>query len=377
MKVLHIITRMNTGGPAVFLDHLTNAISKLECESVIAYGYCEGNESDYTDNHKLNAQLIKIKSLHRSINPVDDIRAFFQIRKVIKQIKPDLVNTHTSKAGVLGRIAVKSVSKNIPVVHAFLGHLIYGYFNKIKLFVFTMIERFMAFFTDAAVAVTTETMTSLIKLGIGTNLKWKVIKIGLPKREIKVDPISSETPLKILWVGRFTDIKDPFFALNVFQELYKNSSYNFSLMMLGGGELLDEVKNSAKDLPIKFTGWVVNPFADFIGFDILMITSKNEGLPLVILEAASFSRATISRDVGGVSEFIKDGKSGYLVSNNPKEMAEKIIRISLDKSGLIKVGENARNLLETEFSANKMANEYFELYSMLLMQINYKPKSFN
>jgi hypothetical protein len=102
MKVLHIITRMNTGGPAVFLDHLTNAISKLGCESVIAYGFCESNEADYTDNHKLNAKLVKIKSLHRSLNPLDDIRTFFQIRKVIRQVKPDLVNTHTSKGGVLG-----------------------------------------------------------------------------------------------------------------------------------------------------------------------------------------------------------------------------------------------------------------------------------
>ncbi len=86
MKVLHIITRMNTGGPAVFLDHLTEAIPGLDCESVIAYGYCEGNESDYTDNHKLSIELIKIKSLHRSLNLIDDIRAFFQIRKIIRKV---------------------------------------------------------------------------------------------------------------------------------------------------------------------------------------------------------------------------------------------------------------------------------------------------
>jgi glycosyltransferase involved in cell wall biosynthesis len=366
MKVLHIITRMNTGGPAVFLDHLTEAIPGLDCESVIAYGYCEGNESDYTDNHKLSIELIKIKSLHRSLNLIDDIRAFFQIRKIIRKVKPDLVNTHTSKAGVLGRIAAKSVNKDIPVVHSYLGHLIYGYFNKFKLLVFILIERFMAFFTDAAVAVTTETMSSLVKSGVGIKLKWKVIKIGLPKKEVEISPISSEMPIKILWVGRFTDIKDPFFALNVFQELYKNSPCNFSLTMIGGGELLDEVKNAAKDLPIQFTGWVINPFANFIDFDVLMLTSKNEGLPLVILEAASFSRASISRDVGGVSEFIKDGKTGYLVSNDPKEMAEKIINISLNKIELKIVGERAGNLLETDFSAAKMANEYYDLYLKLI-----------
>ena len=77
MKVLHIITRLNTGGPAVFLDHLTNSMGDLNCESFIAYGYCESNESDYTENHKFNAKLLKVKSLHRSLNLIDDIKTFF------------------------------------------------------------------------------------------------------------------------------------------------------------------------------------------------------------------------------------------------------------------------------------------------------------
>ena len=127
MKVLHIITRMNTGGPAVFLDHLTKSMADLGTKSVIAYGYCESNETDYTDTHKLNADLIRVQSLHRSLNPVSDIKSFFQIRKIIKTQKPDIVNTHTSKAGALGRLAAKSVNKKTPVVHTFHGHLIYGY----------------------------------------------------------------------------------------------------------------------------------------------------------------------------------------------------------------------------------------------------------
>ena len=84
MKVLHIITRMNTGGPAVFLDHLTKSMADLGTKSIIAYGYCESNEADYTDTHKLSADLIKVKSLHRSLSPISDMRGFFQLRKIIK-----------------------------------------------------------------------------------------------------------------------------------------------------------------------------------------------------------------------------------------------------------------------------------------------------
>ena len=83
--------------------------------------------------------------MHRSLNPFDDLRAFFALRRVIKEINPDLVNTHTSKAGVLGRIAAKSINRKIPVVHTYHGHLIYGYFAKYKTFVFTLIERFLAY----------------------------------------------------------------------------------------------------------------------------------------------------------------------------------------------------------------------------------------
>ena len=367
MKVLHIITRMNTGGPAVFLDHLTNAISKLDCESVIAYGYCESNEADYTDNHKLNAQLIKIKSLHRSLNLIDDIRAFFQIRKVIKNTNPDLVNTHTSKGGALGRIAAKSVNRKLTVVHTFHGHLIYGYFARYKSFVFTIIERFMSLFTDSVVAVTGETKRSLSSFGIGKRLDWQVIPIGIPVQNRPIKDLTAGNALKILWVGRFTDIKDPLYAISVIQALVNQGGLQIELTMVGEGELFKKVKTSAHNLPITFTGWMVNPFENIKEFDLLMLSSKNEGLPLVMLEAANYGRATISRNVGGVGEFIKDGESGYLITGDSSEMAVKLKQIAQSKKSLMEVGLAANKFLINEFSVDKMASKYLSLYSKLIV----------
>ena len=365
MKVLHVITRMNTGGPAVFLDHLTKKLEDLNCHNIIAYGYCEGNESDYTSNHKFISELIKIKSLHRSLQPIDDIRAFFQLRNVIKQVKPDLIQTHTSKAGVLGRLAAKSVSKKLPVVHTFHGHLIYGYFAKYKSVVFTVIEKLMALFTDAAVAVTNETKKSLISLGIGSKLKWRVIQIGVPVKSKSTKQLSSSEGLKLLWVGRFTDIKDPFYAIEVIKSL---ANSNIKLTMVGEGELFEKAKLAAKDAPINFTGWLLNPFENIEEFDLLMLTSKNEGLPLVILEAANCSRATITRNVGGVGEFVKNNQSGYLIDSGPEKMAEKLISIAKNKSELITAGEFAYKLLTEEFSVEKMADKYLSLYSELIVR---------
>lgn len=364
MKVLHIITRMNTGGPAVFLDHLTNAISKLDCESVIAYGFCESNEADYTDNHKLNAKLVKIKFLHRSLNPIDDIRTFFQIRKVIRQVKPDLVNTHTSKGGVLGRLAAKSVSRKLPVVHTFHGHLIYGYFANYKIILFTLVERFLALFTNAAASITQETEDSLKKLKIGKKLKWQVIRLGIPVNQTTFLAPKSNSKTNLLWVGRFADIKDPNYAILVMQELEKLSPGKFDLTMVGGGELLDQSKVTAKSLPITFTGWLDKPFEAVGYFDLLLLTSKNEGMGLVMLEAANYSKATVARNVGGVGEFVTDNKNGFLVSGNADQMAIKIN--SLSNEVIEQVGKNCKLVLENEFTDKVMASNYLKLYNSLL-----------
>lgn len=365
MKVLHIITRMNTGGPAVFLDHLTNAISELDCQSSIAYGYCESNEADYTDNHKFKAELVKIKSLHRSLSPVDDIRAFLQIRKVIKNINPDLVNTHTSKAGFLGRIAAKSVNKKLPVVHTFHGHLIYGYFARYKIFIFTLIERFLARFTDAAASITKETQDSLQKLRIGRELRWQVIRLGIPVKQTAFLAPKGNNKINLLWVGRFTDIKDPFYAILVIQELEKLSPGKFDLTMVGGGELLEESKLKAKFLPIIFTGWLDKPFESVGSFDLLILTSKNEGMGLVMLEAANYNKATVAKNVGGVGEFLINNKNGCLVSGDFKDMANKIN--VLPASEINSLGVEAKIILGKDFSDIRLAKEYFGLYSSLVV----------
>jgi glycosyltransferase involved in cell wall biosynthesis len=355
---------MNTGGPAVFLDHLTNAMNDLGTQSTIAYGYCESNEADYTETHKLNSELFKVKALHRSLNPFDDLKAFFALRRVIREINPDIVNTHTSKAGVLGRIAAKSISRNISVVHTYHGHLIYGYFAKYKTFVFTLIERFLALFTNAAVSITKETQTSLQKLKIGKKLKWIVIHLGIPVTNTSFLPLNTGEKLKLLWVGRFTDIKDPAYAVKVIEELERLSPDKFELNMVGGGELFERIKKSAQNLPITFSGWLDKPFENSGYFDLLMLTSKNEGMGLVMLEAANYRKPTVAKSVGGVGEFIANGFNGLLINGGPAEMANRINSLKIED--ITKMGEASYQVLVKDFTDKVMANNYLNLYKSLV-----------
>jgi glycosyltransferase involved in cell wall biosynthesis len=184
-------------------------------------------------------------------------------------------------------------------------------------------------------------------------------------KDNKIKSISAGDKIKLLWVGRFTDIKDPFYAIEVLKLLSAQSPNKFELTMVGEGELFEQAKAAAKALPISFTGWIVNPFESGIDFDLLLITSKNEGLPLVMLEAASNNRVTMSRDVGGVGEFIKNNETGYLINGGAKEIADKLIQISENKKVLEELGMKANKLLKQRFSAENMAKSYLYLYSSL------------
>jgi glycosyltransferase involved in cell wall biosynthesis len=252
----------------------------------------------------------------------------------------------------------------MPVVHTFHGHLIYGYFAKYKIFAFTLVERFLALFTDAAASITQETEDSLKKLKIGKKLKWQVIRLGIPVNQTTFLAPKSNSKTNLLWVGRFADIKDPNYAILVMQELEKLSPGKFDLTMVGGGELLDQSKVTAKSLPITFTGWLDKPFEAVGYFDLLLLTSKNEGMGLVMLEAANYSKATVTRSVGGVGEFVIDSKNGFLVSGNADQMAIKINSLSNDV--IEQVGKNCKLVLENEFTDKVMASNYLKLYKSLL-----------
>jgi glycosyltransferase involved in cell wall biosynthesis len=169
---------------------------------------------------------------------------------------------------------------------------------------------------------------------------------------------------KLLWVGRFTDIKDPAYAVKVVEELEKLSPNKFELNMVGGGELLELIKISAQNLPITFLGWLNEPFKNSGHFDLLLLTSRNEGMGLVMLEAANYRKPTVARNVGGIGEFVTDGINGVLIDGGPEEMANQINSLKIED--LNKMGETSYQLLIKEFTDKVMANNYFNLYKSLI-----------
>ncbi|NBQ60555.1 MAG: glycosyltransferase [Actinobacteria bacterium] len=139
------------------------------------------------------------------------------------------------------------------------------------------------------------------------------------------------------------------------------------LLIVTSVKSFKEIKSLSSGLPINFTGWLLNPFENIKEFDLLILTSKNEGLPLVMLEAANCERATIAKDVGGISEFIRNAQTGYLVSGDAKQMANLLLELCKNRDQIKDIGINAKKLLSESFSVEVMARKYFEIYKDLLV----------
>jgi len=363
---------MNVGGPAVLLKELIDNLPESEFEHILITGRCLSNEIDYLEEHPIESRVIYIDSLKRSIFPTRDFLSFVKMIILLRKLRPNIVHTHTSKAGILGRIATKIASPQTKIVHTFHGHLLYGYFskNQVKLLIF--LERWLAHLTDCLVAVSDKIKFDLLQNRIGISSPWKTIH---PAIEFDTSPLSyinrsnfnlNESDFVLLWVGRFTDIKNPMLAAEALRSLYKSGSTSVKMIMVGDGELWESVSKFSQenDLGILFTGWVPDVKKYISVANALLMTSKNEGMPVVILEAAAYSVPSIATNVGGISDFIDDGNNGFLVAQNPESIAISVQTV-ISMPNLDEVSARAKEVLLTNFNLKRFVQNHTNLYTEL------------
>jgi hypothetical protein len=186
IKVMQIIARMNVGGPAVIVAELMRGLDKGQFEQVLITGYCDETEADYLDEVATDISATRIAGLGRSVSPLADLKAFFGLIKTIKTFKPDVIHTHTAKAGVLGRLASIIAGRGATRIHTFHGHLLHGYFSSFKTSLVIAIEKFLAARTHFLVAIGNEVKQDLINAGIGSAKQYKVFFPGLPPHTLQV-----------------------------------------------------------------------------------------------------------------------------------------------------------------------------------------------
>lgn len=375
IKIMHVISRMNVGGPAVMISDSVRGLDSDLFEQKIYAGECEPGEADYLQTHGQDIKAIIVKGLGRKINIKGDLPALFALIKAIRQEKPDIVHTHASKAGLLGRTAAILSMSNVKLVHTYHGHILFGYFGKMKSHFFVWLERILAKRTDVLISVGIKVSSDLLAAKIGTLEKYTVVYPGVVQpnqytKKFAQEQLHLDFPqgnLVCAYFGRVTNIKRPDRFLEIALKA-SQKSLPISFFIAGEGNLSQEIKSQIKelDLPIKWLGWQTDVGLVMSALDVLVICSDNEGLPLSAIEAGYNSKVVIGTAVGSMSEIIIDKVSGFITEKNTTNMVETLEFILSNDSILQEIGDFARKKVEKDFSLSNYLFQISRIYTNLV-----------
>jgi glycosyltransferase involved in cell wall biosynthesis len=386
-KIVHIITRLDMGGSAQNTLLTCRGLSP-KYEMVLVHGL--SLESNMTDSEKhlversideakdQGVRFISILSLVRRINPLKDFRALCSLGWLIFKEKPAVVHTHSSKAGILGRLAAKLVGVPI-IIHTPHGHVFYGHFNRLVSRIFLWIEKWFAFLSDRIIALTEGEKNDYMHLGVGRPHKLLTIHSGVDIRPYisnHVDIIDKKQSLGLLpnglligFVGWLLPIKGPMYLLRAMPEVWSEHP-DSTLVFVGKGDLDVDLRAEALQLEangkVKFLGWRDDVAEIMQIFDIFVLPSLNEGMGRVLVEAMAAGKPVVASRVGGIPDLVKDEKTGLLVPpGDEHELANAIMRLANHPSEARRMGA-AGKLYCHPFSLEAMVEQLDHLYDEII-----------
>lgn len=373
IKVMQIIARMNVGGPAVLVADLTRNFNSQKVDSILVTGYCDNNESDYLNQVATDVAVIRIIGLGRSVSPIKDLNALFLLMKEIKKFRPDIIHTHTAKAGVLGRVAGLIAAPRAKRVHTFHGHLLHGYFGSIKTQFVIFVEKLLALITARLIAIGNSVKIDLLEAGVGNEIKYEVISPGLqslqihPKMEARQLLGFESDKVYFVFVGRLTRIKRPDRLLDIARFL-KVDYPNSHIIVAGAGELLSAIKDESdsEGLPMTFLGWRNDIDIILSAVDIAILCSDNEGIPLTLIQASQAGLPIISTDVGSVSDIVTHGVNGLLTETTSLALISAVKSLLDSASMREEFGKAGQKRAGDYFTSEAMVKHHERLYSQIL-----------
>ena len=360
MRVLHVIARLNIGGTARYVTRLAEELPKHKVETFIATGFVQGSETEDPSAKKL--KVIRIPSLGRQINPIKDHFALKQLLAVVSEVKPDILHTHTFKAGFIGRIKTneidKAAGKRVKFVHTFHGHLFDDpEFSGLKSLIITTFERRFAMRTDAIITVGAQVGKELLEREIGQPEQFTNIPPGV--EPLKLPKAKPRTKVSIGWIARVTGVKNPLRAVEI-AKLFPDAQF----LIAGGGEMLEQVKAQAPK-NTKVLGWT-DAAELFASSDIILSTSENEGMPIALIEAQLASKPVVATNVGGVAEVVINNKTGFVTRKNTEDLAKALEKLIDSKALRSAQGKAAKAHATKAFSVERMIKAHVSLYKKLV-----------
>ena len=369
IKVLRVMARFNLGGPAQQISSLMTHLDPKLFEQKLIVGFCAQDEIDYSEIRKLEFKVETNKYLGRKINLFSDLFALVSIVKTYYKFKPDVVHSHTAKAGVICRVARIFYFGKLSLVHTYHGHLLYGYFNRFQTQLVVILEKILGLISSKLVAVGFRVKNELVDAGIAKSEKIVVIPPGICFLNIKDDSeVSSKSSqvLSIGFVGRITNIKRPDRFLNIVKKV-QQFNLDVRFVVAGDGKLLDEMRQNSinNNLGIEFLGWVANIDSLFQSLDVLILTSDNEGTPISIVQGAANSCIALSTNVGSVEDVLLHEKTGFICDTDD-EFAEKLKFLCENRLMLNTMKREARTFAIENFSGTRLARDHATIYNSII-----------
>ena len=363
---------MNVGGPARQVVELARGLDPARFEQRLLVGHAGDGERDYLDLRASDVPRITVGGLGRAPKPADDLRALAAIAAEVRRFRPDIVHTHTAKAGVLGRLP--AVLHRVPNrVHTFHGHLLHGYFSPAVTRSVVIVERLLASRTTALVAVGTQVRDELLAARIGRPDQYSVVPPG-----VSLGPVPSGADARatldlpagavvVSAIGRLVAIKRPDRLVEVARRVLA-AAPDVVFLVAGDGPERAAAESSGADLGgrLRFLGWRPDVEVVLAGSDVVVVTSDNEGMPVSLIEAGLAARPAVTTDVGSAREVVRDGETGFVVPPDVPALAAAIERLALDPALRARMGAAARAWTTAQFSAERLVADTAMLYERLL-----------
>lgn len=393
VRVLRIINRFNLGGPTYNAAYLSKYLSD-EYETLLVGGVKDVDEdSSEFMLEKLDLKPILIEEMKRPINFKEDRKAYKKLVKLINEFKPDIVHTHASKAGLLGRLA--AFKCNVPVVvHTFHGHVFHSYFGRVKTSLFKSIERYLASKSSKIIAISAEQKRELSEdHKIAPKSKFEIIPLGFDLSRFQENMDSKridfrtkynlkENEIAVGIIGRLAPIKNHHFFLDVAKNiLEKEHTSHVKFFIIGDGETMVELQSYCKELNLAFdfpssnnfksniifTSWIKDIDIALAGLDIVTLTSKNEGTPVSLIEAQAANKPIVTTNVGGIKDIIIENKTAYLcpqenISDFVTKLSKLIDQNEIRENMSVKGWDNVKS----KFHYTRLVLDIENLYSTLL-----------
>jgi glycosyltransferase involved in cell wall biosynthesis len=378
IRIAHVITRMNVGGIAPTLSLLVSRLPAEGYDVRLFIGSVSAGEREMSSVlDQSGFSPVRIPKLQRAVGARNDATAFWNLAKQFREFRPHIVHTHTAKAGALGRVAARVCGVR-RTVHTYHGHVFEGYFSAFASRSVVFAERALGRITDAVVTISPQQLGEITReYRVVPSSRARIIAYGFDlsrfrdidrhrgqlRRELSIDSLA---PV-IACVGRLTAIKDHPLLFQAFSLLKHPTA---RLVVVGDGEERSSLERLARELGIAqrvhFLGFRDDLESILADTDVVVLTSRNEGTPVALIEGLAAGCFPLAISVGGVADVLADGQGRVVHSRHPKDFGAALDQVLADLEATGAARDARRFYAYEKYDAARFVADHVTLYRELL-----------